>query len=398
MKKILLLAVIVLTNFSAFSQDNFNEKPWENKNYPIIIDPYKGNNLDFDKIVTDKRVAAIIHKASQGFKTDGKYIERSKIAQSKKLLYASYHLGTNEDPIRQADYYLSVVKNNLDEPMALDIEDIGGNNITLDNAEKFINRIYEKTKKYPFIYVNNKVFDVINSKYDRKSSFAKCPLWYARFVTTLPKLNNKVWDKVTIWQFSCEINCKQTGKCIYNIPGTSFDIDVNAYNGSLNDLMEFWNNKKTNSVTDLDSFIKQNFNKSSRTKKIQIGKDKQFDCGFNEVYLVEGYNADNELKERYMIYKKGDNFIKSNDFIKWCAEQINFFNLPEFADLVNENQKNEALNRMSITYQDITEFSVNFVSSIPENIPDEPTGKYVTFVSSNDLFSYNFPTKIECEK
>lgn len=396
MKKKLLLAVIVLSNFTAFCQNNFNEKPWENKNFPIIIDPYKGNNLDFDKILTDKRVVAIIHKASQGFKTDDKYYERSTIAKSKKILYASYHLGTNEDPIKQADYYLNIIKNNLDEPMALDIEDIGGNNISLENAEKFINRIYEKTKKYPFVYVNNKVFNEINTKFNKKSSFAKCPLWYARFVTTLPKLSNKVWDKVTIWQFSCEINCKQTGKCLYNVPGTSFDIDVNVFNGNINELNELWSNKTK--IVDLDTFIKLNFKKSIKTNKTQIGKENRFSCGYTEVYLVEGFNADNELKERFMIYKKDNNYIKSNDFIKWCAEQINFFDLPEFGDLKNENEKDEALNRMNISFSGITEFSVNFISKIPENIPDEPTGKYVTFVSSNDLLSYSFPTKNECEK
>lgn len=239
MKKVL-LTIMVLVNLVAFGQDNFNQKPWENKNFPIIIDPYKDNDINFDKLVTDKRVVAIIHKASQGFKTDGKYLERSKVAKTKKLLYASYHLGTNEDPVKQADFYLSVIKNNLNEPMALDIEDIGGNNISLTNAEKFINRIHEKTNKYPFVYVNNKVFVEINSKFDKNSAFAKCPLWYARFVSTLPKLSTKVWDKVNIWQFSCELNCKETGKCLYNVPGTRFDIDVNVFNGSFNDLKNIW--------------------------------------------------------------------------------------------------------------------------------------------------------------
>lgn len=235
------LVLFLFIQASAFAQDSsFNHQPWKDEKYPIVIDPYESNSIDFSKLVTDHRVVAIIHKASQGLKSDTKFIGRGTLARSNNLLYASYHLGTNEDPIKQADFYLNIIKDNLNEPMALDIEDIGGNNISLENAVKFINRIFEKTNHYPFVYVNNKVFNEINSKYDKNSVFAKCPLWYARFVSTLPKLNTKIWDKVTLWQFSCELNCHETGKCLYNVPGTRFDIDVNVFNGDLEELKSFW--------------------------------------------------------------------------------------------------------------------------------------------------------------
>lgn len=241
MKKSILILATTIFHLFVFGQTNtFSEQPWKNEKYPIIIDPYQDNSIDFDKLLTDRRTVAIIHKASQGLKADNKFVSRGLISKSKNLLYASYHLGTNTDPIKQADFYLSIIKDHLNEPTALDIENIGGNNISLKDAEKFINRIFEKTNHFPFVYVNNKVFEEINLKYDKNSVFAKCPLWYARFLLTLPKLSNKVWDKVTVWQFSCELNCKETGKCLYNVPGTRFDIDVNAFNGSLDELKLFW--------------------------------------------------------------------------------------------------------------------------------------------------------------
>jgi hypothetical protein len=70
--------------------------------------------------------------------------------------------------------------------MALDIEEIGGNNISLADAEIFIRRIHEKTGKYPLLYINNAVFNAINAKYGRDSEFAKCRLWYARFLKNYP--------------------------------------------------------------------------------------------------------------------------------------------------------------------------------------------------------------------
>jgi len=241
----IILAILIVVQIYALGQDSsFNNQPWKSDRYPIVIDPYQGNSIEFSKLVKDKQVAAIIHKASQGLKPDTKYPSRSKLAKSNNLLYASYHLGTNSDPIEQADFYLNTIKDNPDEPTALDIEDIGGNNISLKDAEKFINRIYEKTNHYPFVYVNNKVFNAINSQYDEKSVFAKCPLWYARFLSVLPKLSTRVWEKVTLWQFSCEINCSATGKCLYNIPGTRYDIDVNVFNGTSDNLKLFWANFK----------------------------------------------------------------------------------------------------------------------------------------------------------
>lgn len=214
-KTIIIFLTLLFQTISYGQTTDFNSKPWENQKYPIIIDPYQGNEIDFEKLIQDKKVAGIIHKASQGYSEDSNYKSRSIKAKSKGLLYASYHLGTKEDPIKQADFYLKTIADNLDEPMALDIEEIGGNNISLKDAEKFITRLYEKTNRYPFIYVNNAVLNEINRLYEKNSIFAKCPLWYARFVSTLPNLNNKIWKKVTLWQFSCEINCCEC-KCSDN--------------------------------------------------------------------------------------------------------------------------------------------------------------------------------------
>lgn len=228
--------------------DSFYHQPWKNANFPILIDAYQENRINFNTLSSDKRVKGIIHKASQGFVADQKYIERKRQASAMNLLFASYHLGTHEDPVQQADFYLQIIKEHPNDPMVLDIEDFqykqhGKGYMPLENAEKFILRIYEMTGRYPFIYVNNYVFKEINEKYDTLSVFAKCPLWYARFIPQLPVLSDKVWPSVALWQFSSEINCKETGKCLYNVPGTAFDIDVNVFQGTEKELKALWKSK-----------------------------------------------------------------------------------------------------------------------------------------------------------
>lgn len=44
------------------------------------------------------------------------------------------------------------------------------------------------------------------------------------------------------WQFSSEINCTPAHpeKCLYRVPGTKTDMDVNVYHGSIADLKVKW--------------------------------------------------------------------------------------------------------------------------------------------------------------
>jgi hypothetical protein len=64
----------------------------------------------------------------------------------------------------------------------------------------------------------------------------------------------------------------------------------------------------------LDGFIKLNFKKSIRFQKDSVGVF----CN-SEVYFVQGFNADDKLKERQIIIKKNGVFTKSNRFFYYCG-------------------------------------------------------------------------------
>jgi lysozyme len=112
--------------------------------------------------------------------------------------------------------------------------------MSLKEAEVFIQRIFEKTGRYPLLYANHQVLTAINTQYDANSAFAKCPFWYARFREKIPHFDTKIWSSYFLWQFSCEINCQKTGSCLYNVPGTRFDMDVNVFYGSYEALKMVW--------------------------------------------------------------------------------------------------------------------------------------------------------------
>lgn len=225
----------------SFAQINQFNQPWLDTSKAIIIDLYAGNDINWEQLKNDRQLAAIIHKASQGLKTDSKYHERHDIALKNGYKWGSYHLGLPGDPIAQADHYLKIVGEDKNELLSLDLEsDDSTKHMNLRNAILFIERIYEKTNRYPVVYCNRNMLNLIYAHYGKDSIFGKCSLWYARFRKDIPDFEIKVWDTYCLWQFSSEINCKQTGQCLYNVPGTLYDMDVNVYNGAKSELLTKW--------------------------------------------------------------------------------------------------------------------------------------------------------------
>lgn len=223
--------------------ENEFKAPWENHDNPLLIDAYHLNDIDWNQLLQDRKVAGIIHKASQGLTVDPKYSERKEMAQIRKYKWGSYHLGTNEDPIKQAEFYYELTKGDSTELCCLDLEDVNAKDkMNLKQAKKFIERWHELTGNYPVLYCNKNVLMQIDAKYGRKSVFAKCPLWYARFREEIPDWKPETWDTYTFWQFCSEINCKKGEDCLYDVRGCAHDIDVNVFNGTFYEMIMFWPN------------------------------------------------------------------------------------------------------------------------------------------------------------
>ena len=240
--KLALFAVSMVIPLASLAQGAEFSKPWKDGRRAIVIDPYEGNDrFNWDEIAKDKRVVAIIHRATQGMETDTKYQERKTEALKRGYLWGSYHLGRPGDPIAQAKFYLDFTKPGNDEIIALDIEDMTSNDMSLANAKVFINYIAQQTGRYPVFYTNHNVTQTISRQERGKPTvFSKTPLWYARYLSTVSDFPKGVWTTYALWQFSSEKNCKQTGKCLYNVPGTDRFMDVNVFYGTPEELKARW--------------------------------------------------------------------------------------------------------------------------------------------------------------
>ena len=228
---------------SALGQSSEFSEPWKTSNVALAIDPFEGNDIDWDKLATDKRIVAIIHRATIGDRADKKYAERKVEAKKRGYKWGAYHLGKPGDPIKQADFFLQTVKPDKDDLLALDLESTDATkHMSFDEARVFINRIKEKTGRYPFVYANNVVTKAISERFGATDVFAKTPLWYARFKANVDDFPKGTWASYTLWQFSSEINCSPDNRaaCLYTVPGTAFDIDVNVFNGTVDELRKNW--------------------------------------------------------------------------------------------------------------------------------------------------------------
>ena len=218
-------------------------EPWKNPTIALAIDPYEGNEIDWDQLAMDTRVVAIIHRATIGNRADRKYAERRDEARKRGYKWGAYHLGKPGDPIKQADFFLETVKPTDDDLIALDVE--GGDatrDMSFGEARVFIKRIKEKTGRYPLLYANNVVTKAISDHYGADDVFSKTRLWYARFKKSVDDFPASTWKTYTVWQFSSELNCTATNRdvCLYTVPGTAYDMDVDVYNGTIEELRSKW--------------------------------------------------------------------------------------------------------------------------------------------------------------
>jgi len=217
--------------------------PWNSSSTSIVIDAYEGNSIDWNKMATDQKVVGVIHRSSIGLITDKLYLSRKKIALERGYLWGAYHLGRPGDPITQAELFLKLVDGENDTLMILDLEDTSsGKFMSLSEAEIFMNYVYEKTGRIPIVYANHATTIALNKRFSNHSLFLQSKLWYARFKSEVTDFPVGIWKEYFLWQFSSEINCSKTGTCLYNVPGTSSDMDVNVYYGNKRELASEWAN------------------------------------------------------------------------------------------------------------------------------------------------------------
>jgi lysozyme len=207
-------------------------------------------------------ILAAIHEATYPSRVvDAAYAARQDQATRAGLLWGAYHFADASNPVRQADFFLDVVSSSWhasqkgsDSPgvlLVLDFEINGhypGGTMRVDQAVQFVERVYQRTGRYPGIYASeNRISSVLNGSSvtpAMKRVLSKCWLWIANYHYQ-PRLTAP-WSNWDLWQY--------TGDGICDLPRASFPRSIgnirfaerNIFRGSSGGVRTFWDRNAWN--------------------------------------------------------------------------------------------------------------------------------------------------------
>lgn len=202
-------------------------------------------------------IIGVIHEATYPrFDRDTLYSTRQQSATRAGLLWGAYHFGDASDPVRQADHFLRVVSSSSSGRdlgphaagvlLVLDFEKNGhypGGTMRADQAVAFVERIKERTGRYPGVYGSENrlraVLHAPNVTAAQRRVLANCWLWIANYHWE-PRATDP-WSHWQMWQYTGDGKCDLRPRSAYpkdvaNIPRA----ERNMFRGSPAEAVAFW--------------------------------------------------------------------------------------------------------------------------------------------------------------
>ncbi len=194
---------------------------------PLVIDIYHGNVVRDFAALKAAGILGVIHKCTQGTRyADPLYAARRKIATDVGLLWGAYSFNTGEDVAAQVAEFFSHADPDAQTLMALDFEDNPHSQMSLSQAQQFLQIADEKLGRKLVLYSGNRAKDLLGGQVDQFLGSHR--LWLPQY-GAVAKVQAS-WKKQWLWQYS------ESGK----LPGTDGAIDLNAYDGTPEQLAEEW--------------------------------------------------------------------------------------------------------------------------------------------------------------
>ena len=165
-----------------------------------IIDLHHKSSIKI-KSAKEAGVSAIIFKGTEGVSShDPKYHLAKKEAKELGLLWGSFHFSNNGDVTKQVSNYLSYVKPEGNEVICLDFEHNKGKEMSLKQAEQFVQLVKGELGRFPMLYGGAWMREQIGK--NKNEILSQCPLWYRRYASSPKELPTQVWPTYTLWQYT----------------------------------------------------------------------------------------------------------------------------------------------------------------------------------------------------
>ncbi|MSP61440.1 MAG: glycoside hydrolase family 25 protein [Myxococcales bacterium] len=198
----------------------------------IDISHWQGS-IDWAKVKAGGKHFAIM-KATEGTGyTDPTFKGHWGAAKANGVVRGAYHFfRANIDPVQQADHFLSVAgaPGAGDLPLVADVETADGQSgaVISQRVLAFLVRLEQKSGRVPMIYTSPGFF---GGTMGNPKGFEKYHLWVAHWQVNCPNVPGS-WTNWPFWQYTSK----------GTVPGIAGNVDLDRFNGSLNDLMTFAGN------------------------------------------------------------------------------------------------------------------------------------------------------------
>lgn len=193
---------------------------------PKVLDLYHGDTVSSFEEISTAGIRGIIHKATEGANfDDSSYAPRRSEALDAGLLWGAYHFLRPGDVVGQAHRFLDVAAPTEATLLAADHEDP---RVKLSDLIAFMQEI-EAAGHKPVLYSGFLIKEqILKATADQKSYLIGRELWLAQY-SKAPKVPLP-WATPWLWQYS------EKGK----VSGISGNVDVNAFDGTDDDLNKQW--------------------------------------------------------------------------------------------------------------------------------------------------------------
>ena len=230
-------------------------------NAVVNLSHYDKMRVDFPGMKSEG-IMGVIHEASYPpFARDADYALRQQAAARAGLLWGAYHYGNGTDPVRQADHFLRVVSNAWAQAdpasrpagvlLVLDFEKNGhypGGTMRVDQAIAFVERIRERTGKYPGLYSGEyhiqKALSSSRVGPSYKQILRNCWLWLANYGARPRAISP--WSYWHLWQYTGDGKCRLPGSGYPKSVANIVRAERNIFDGSRTALQVFWQERAWN--------------------------------------------------------------------------------------------------------------------------------------------------------
>lgn len=160
--------------------------------------------VQWDKLAQNRDLIAVGWKASQGQANRDQYFAQARHEiESRGFLFCAYHFGDHSSIASQVSNFLNAIGDLGNIRLAIDWEDLRGNQMSRADVEQFIQQCDARTGRKITVYTGNTAKDLMGGA--KSDILGSHPLWIPRYSSLQPQpqasWNDTGWE---IWQYAAD--------------------------------------------------------------------------------------------------------------------------------------------------------------------------------------------------